>query len=275
MDKDAIENVEIQLLLQGIREVYGHNFRDYAEASLKRRLHYWLESSKFASFSEAQATILRDAAALDSLLQSITVNVTEMFRDPDFFLAVREKVIPFLKTYPFVKIWHAGCSTGEEAYSLAILLHEAGMSGRFRLYATDINEAVLQTAKEGVFPLNCMQAYTQNYQKSGGTAAFSDYYTAQYDHAIFRSDLRDDIIFSPHNLAVDSDFGEMHLVLCRNVMIYFKLTLKERCMSMFDRCLSPGNFLCLGTKESLVGKSIEKKYEVLAERLSIYQKRYD
>ncbi len=275
MHSDAIEDLEIRLLLQAIREVYGHDFRDYAEASLKRRLQNWLRTTSFSSFSEAQAKIVRDPATLDSLVQNITVNVTEMFRDPDFFHALRERVLPFLKTYPFVKIWHAGCATGEEAYSLAIMLHEMGMQGRFRLYATDINEAALQTAKDGVFPLNAMQAYTKNYQMSGGSAAFSDYYTANYGHAMFRADLKDAVIFAPHNLAVDSDFGEMHLILCRNVMIYFKPSLKERCLALFDRCLLAGHYLCLGTKESLSGRAIEKNYIKIGERLSIYQKRYE
>lgn len=275
MHSDAIEDIEIQLLLQAIREIYGYDFRDYAEASLRRRLHYWLGTTIFTSFSQAQEKIVRDPAVLDSLLKNVTVNVTEMFRDPDFFLCLREKVIPFLRTYPFVKIWHAGCATGEEVYSLAILLHEAGMQGRFRLYATDINEDALQTAQAGVFPVNCMQTYTKNYQKSGGIAAFSDYYTANYDHAIFRDDLKESLIFAPHNLAVDSDFGEMHLILCRNVMIYFKVSLKERCLALFDRCLLPGHFLCVGSKESLSGRAIEKKYVHLVDRLGIYQKRYD
>lgn len=274
MDLDAIQDVEINLLLQGIRQVYGHNFLDYAEASLKRRLQHWLAASGFASISEAQASIFRDATVFESLLRGMTVNVTEMFRDPGFFLALRENVIPFLKTYPFVKIWHAGCSTGEEAYSLAIMLGEAGMSGRYRMYATDINEAVLQKAKEGIFPLNTMREYTRNYQKSGGRAAFSDYYTALYDRAIFNEDLRANIIFSSHNLAIDADFGEMNLILCRNVMIYFKPILKEHCIGLFDRCLLPGSFLCLGTKETLDGRSIANRYENLVPRMSIYQKRY-
>lgn len=274
MDADALEDLEIRLLMQGVRQAYGYDFLDYAEASLKRRLRQWLAAAGHASFSHAQASVLHDRQAFDSLLRGIAVNVTEMFRDPHFFQAIRDTVVPFLKTYPFVKIWHAGCATGEEAYSLAIVLKEAGLAGRYRLYATDINEAALQKAKDGIFPLKAMRDYTRNYQKSGGLAAFSDYYTARYDHAIFNTDLKADIIFSPHNLVLDGEFGEMHLILCRNVMIYFQPVLKERCMALFDRSLVPGGFLCLGTKESLDGKLLAQKYENLAHRLSIYKKRY-
>jgi chemotaxis protein methyltransferase CheR len=210
----------------------------------------------------------------ESLLQGITVNVTEMFRDPAFFIALREKVIPCLKTYPFVKIWHAGCATGEEVYSMAILLHEAGMQGHYRLYATDINEHVLEQAREGVFPLRLMRNFTQNYQKSGGIASFGDYYSAAYDRATFLSSVKKDIVFSQHNLANDGHLGEMHLILCRNVMIYFKPALKDRCISMFDSCLLTRGFLCLGTKEKLDARQVSREYENFVPRLSIYRKPY-
>lgn len=274
MEADALEDLEIELLITGVQRAYGHDFRNYAQASLKRRLQQWLSQSGFSSFSQAQASILRERPVFDSLLQGITVNVTEMFRDPEFFAALRDKVVPYLKTYPFVKIWHAGCATGEEAYSMAIVLTESGMAGRYRMVATDINETVLQRAKEGIFPLKAMQDYTRNYQKSGGQAAFSDYYTARYEHAIFNSDLKDNIVFSPHNLVLDSEVGEMNLILCRNVMIYFKPVLKERCIALFDSCLLSGGFLCLGTKETLDGKLLSPRYEDVAPRLSIYRKRY-
>lgn len=274
MDPDALEDLEIQLLMQGVRQAYGYNFLDYAEASLKRRLRQWLTTTGYASFSHAQASVLHDRQAFDSLLRGITVNVTEMFRDPLFFKVIRDTVVPFLKTYPFVKIWHAGCATGEEAYSVAIVLKEAGLAGRYRMYATDINEAALQKAKDGIFPLKAMRDYTRNYQKSGGLAAFSDYYTARYDNAIFNAELKEDMVFSPHNLVADAEFGEMNLILCRNVMIYFKPTLKQRCMALFDRSLLPGGFLCLGTKESLHEPAAGQKYEAMAPGLSVYKKRY-
>ncbi|HET6718603.1 MAG TPA: CheR family methyltransferase, partial [Rhodocyclaceae bacterium] len=230
--------------------------------------------SEFATFSQAQSRLLRDREVFDSLLRGITVNVTEMFRDPAFFKALRTEVVPHLKTYPFVKIWHAGCATGEEAYSTAILLNEEGLAGRYRMYATDINEAVLAKAAEGVVPIAEMQRYTRNYQLSGGAAAFSDYYTARYDRAILSAAVKQDIVFAPHNLAVDGEFGEMHLVLCRNVMIYFQPALKERCLRLFDSSLPAGGFLCLGLKETLENRSMAERYEEVARPLRIYRKRY-
>jgi chemotaxis protein methyltransferase CheR len=274
MQPDAIDDIEMRLLMQGVRQVYGHDFLDYSEASLKRRLKQWLAGSGFATFSQAQSAVLRDPALFESLLQGITVNVTEMFRDPAFFLALRVQVIPFLKTYPFVKIWLAGCATGEEAYSIAILLHEAGMRGRYRLYATDINEAALQRAKDGIYPLKALQTFTRNYQKSGAKASFADYYTARYEHAIVMAALKENLIFAHHNLVTDTDIGEMNLILCRNVMIYFQSVLKERCVELFDGCLRPGGFLCLGMKERLDGRAVAHKYDKISPHMSIYRKRY-
>ena len=269
-----VEDVEIHLLLEGVQQVYGYDFRDYAAASIKRRLTQWLSESEFETFSQAQSRLLRDPELFFSLLQGITVNVTEMFRDPAFFRALREQVIPFLKTYPFVKIWHAGCATGEEAYSMAILLNEEGMAGRYRVYATDIDEVVLQKAAEGVMPMAEMQKYTRNYQKAGGKASFADYYTARYDRAILSADLKKNIVFAPHNLAVDAEFGEMNMVLCRNVMIYFKPALKERCLSLFDNSLLAGGFLCLGLKETLERRKMGERYDEVAPMTRIYRKRY-
>ena len=274
MKSGDVEDVEIRLLLEGVQEIYGYDFRGYADASIKRRLIHWLAESEFETFSQAQSLLLRDRGVFESLLRGITVNVTEMFRDPSFFKAVREQVVPFLKTYPFVKIWHAGCATGEEAYSMAILLNEEGMAGRYRMYATDINEAVLQKAAEGVMPITEMQRFTRNYQKSGGSVSFADYYTARYDRAILSAALKKDIVFAPHNLAIDGEFGEMNMVLCRNVMINFKPPLKERCLQLFDSSLLAGGFLCLGLKESLEKKKIGARYEELAAPLRIYRKRY-
>ncbi|MFZ2309429.1 MAG: CheR family methyltransferase [Rhodoferax sp.] len=271
---DDVTSVEIRLLLEGLHDVYGYDFRDYAESSIRRRLTHWLNESPFDTFSQAQSGLLRERGLFESLLRGITVNVTEMFRDPLFFKAVREQVVPFLRTYPFVKIWLAGCSTGEEAYSMAILLNEEGLAGRFRMYATDINETVLQQAAEGVLSISEMQRFTRNYQASGGKASFSDYYTARYERAILFAELRKDIVFAPHNLAVDAEFGEMNMVLCRNVMIYFKTALKERCLRLFDSSLLPGGFLCLGLKESLERRVQGERYEELQPAMRIYRKRY-
>lgn len=275
MTSDELTDLEIKLLMEGVYQVYGYDFREYGEASLRRRIAQWLSSSGFATLSLAQSQLLRDRTLFDTLLRGITVNVSEMFRDPAFFLTIREQVVPYLKTYPFVKIWHAGCATGEEAYSMAILLLEEGMAGRFRIYATDINEEVIRKAQEGIYPLQELQRFTRNYQQGGGTGSFSDYYTARYDHAILNKSLRENMVFAAHNLAVDADFGEMNLILCRNVMIYFKQTLKERVLGLFDSSLVSGGFLCLGTKESLDHRQISSRYEAIAPRMQIYRKRYE
>jgi chemotaxis protein methyltransferase CheR len=274
MNTEELFDIEMRLLLQGVNQVYGYDFTDYSEASIKRRIVQWLASSKFSNLSDAQSVVLRDRQAFDSLLRGITVNVSEMFRDPAFFRALREQVVPHLKTYPFVKIWHAGCASGEEAYSLAILLEEEGLKGRFRMYATDINNEVLRSAQEGIYALKDMQRYTKNYQSAGGKGSFSDYYTARYDHALMLPSLREQIVFASHNLAVDADFGEMHLILCRNVLIYFKPTLKERVLRLFDTCLLSGGFLCLGLKETLEGRRIAAGYREIAPRMRIYRKSY-
>lgn len=274
LNNDELLDLEIKLLLEGIYQAYGYDFREYAEASIKRRITHWLAASNYADLSAAQSAILRDRATFADLLKGMTINVSEMFRDPSFFRALRELVIPHLKTYPFVKIWHAGCATGEEAYSMAILLEEEGLKGRFRMYATDINSKVLEQAKEGIYPLKEMQRFTRNYQATGGKGSFSDYYTARYDHAIMMPALREQVVFAAHNLATDADFGEMHLILCRNVLIYFKPNLKERVYSLFDNCLIAGGFLCLGLKETLDGRKVASGYEEIAPQLRIYRKRY-
>lgn len=275
MTPEEIFDIETKLLMEGIYQVYGYDFREYAESSLRRRLTQWLSVSGFETLSAAQSKLLRDRSLFDTLLRGITVNVSEMFRDPAFFKAIRESVVPYLKTYPFVKIWLAGCATGEEAYSVAILLLEEGLKGRFRIYATDINEEVIRKAQEGIYPLQELQHFTRNYQNAGGTGSFSDYYTARYDHAILSPTLRDSMVFAAHNLAVDADFGEMNMILCRNVMIYFKQSLKERVLQLFDNSLQPGGFLCLGTKESLEHRRIAHNYEAVSARMPIYRKRYD
>ena len=274
MNGDGIFDIESRLLLEALQQVYGYDFRDYAESSLRRRLLNWLSGSGFASLSEAQGRLLRDRNLLDQFVCGITVNVSEMFRDPLFFRAVREQVVPHLKTYSFVKIWHAGCASGEEVYSMAILLREEGLQGRYRIYATDVNEDVLSKAREGIYPLKEMQRFTRNYQKSGGQHDFADYYTARYDHAMLMPELKKEIVFAAHNLAVDADFGEMNMVVCRNVMIYFKAALKERVLELFDRALLPGGFLCLGQKESLEKRGVAGNYDELARGTRIYVKRY-
>lgn len=274
MTYSELQDIEIESLLEQVAKLYGYDFRDYSQASVRRRMTQWLSDSGFASFAEARAQVLRDPAVFEGFLRGLTVNVSEMFRDPHVFSTIREQVVQHLKTYPFVKIWHAGCASGEEAYSMAILLEEEGLKGRFRIYATDINQGVLQKAQQGIFSLDEMKLFTRNYQRSGGKTSFSDYYTARYDHAMLMPSLKEHIVFASHNLAFDGDFGEMQMVFCRNVLIYFKQPLKNRALNLFGSIISEGGFLCLGTKESLEGRAIEPLFAEISPRTRIYRKRY-
>src|SRR5207302_7303256 len=216
--KLELEAVEIKLLTEGIYQHYGFDFRDYSMPSLKRRIWKRVYAEGLSTVSGLQEKVLHDPACMESLLLDLSINTTAMFRDPTFYLAFREKVVPVLRTYPFVRIWHAGCSTGEEVYSMSILLQEEGLYDRCRIYATDINEAVLQKAKSGIFPINTMQENTSNYIAAGGRGTFSDYYTARYDYAIFRPQLRENVVFAQHNLVTDSSFNHFNVIFCRNVL---------------------------------------------------------
>ena len=268
----TLEDVEIVLLLEGVYRHYGYDFRDYAISSLRRRLRFQVTSEGVQTISGLKEKVLHDPAAMERLLHALSINVSAMFRDPSFFRALRTKVVPVLRTYPFVRIWHAGCSTGEEVYSMAILLQEAGLYDRSRIYATDFNEAVLRQAREGIFPLKHMKAYTENYLRAGGSEAFSEYYTAQYDSAIFRPALKKNLVFAQHNLAMDGSFNEFHLIMCRNVMIYFNKALQERVLGLFGESLVRRGFLCLGNKETLKGTSREGQFEELDAVEKIYRK---
>jgi chemotaxis protein methyltransferase CheR len=266
------EDVEIGLLLEGVFRHYGYDFRDYAPSSLRRRLRHLMINEGLPSVSDLTEKVLHDPAWLDRLLAAFSINVSAMFRDPSFYRVFREQLVPILRTYPFVRIWHAGCSTGEEVYSTAILLHEAGLYDRCRIYATDINEAVLRKARDGIFPLTAMKAYTANYIQAGGSSAFSEYYTAQYDSAIFRPWLKRNLVFAQHNLAMDTSFNELHVIVCRNVMIYFNRALQSRVLDLFSASLVRLGFLCLGNKESLKGTRGEAAYDVLNADERIYRK---
>ncbi|MES2263893.1 MAG: protein-glutamate O-methyltransferase CheR [Pseudomonadota bacterium] len=274
MNEQELVALEIGLLVSALKQVHGYDFSEYASASLTRRLTHWLTGSGFASFGAAQSALLRDAQLCRELVEQVTVNVSDMFRDPPFFKALRAEVVPHLRTYPHARIWVAGCAGGEEVLSLAIILREEGVGAQCRIYATDLNKAVLERARQGVFDLKDMQRYTRNYQQSGGLAAFSDYYVARYGRALFDPELLRNVVFAAHNLATDADFSEMQLILCRNVMIYFKPTLKERLLSLFDGCLTPGGFLCLGTKETLDQRGIAARYREVAAPTRIYRKQY-
>jgi chemotaxis protein methyltransferase CheR len=272
LPKPKLEDIEIQLLLEGLYRYWGYDFRNYASSSLKRRIHNFLRKEAFISVSELQARVLHDRECLERFLLNLTVNVTSMFRDPSFYLALRNEVIPLLRTYPFIRVWHAGCSTGEEVYSMAILLQEEKLYQRCRIYATDFNEKVLQKAKTGIFSLKLMQDYTQLYLKAGGKESFSEYYTAAYDHAIFRPFLRDNIVFAQHNLATDSSFNEFHIIICRNVLIYFNQTLQKRVHELFYHSLCPFGILGLGRQESIRFTNHDQQYQELVKGEKLYRR---
>ncbi len=269
---DDLEQIEVQLLLEGIYRQYGYDFRGYAVGSLKRRLWRRAYAEHVESMSELQAKVLHDPAVMERLLLDLSINVTSMFRDPTFYATLRERVIPLLRTYPFVRIWTAGCSTGEETWSLAILLREEGLYDRVRIYATDINERVLERARAGVFPLEKMREYTENYLRAGGSEAFSSYYSAEEDIVRFDPALLGQVVFAQHNLASDGPFNKFNLILCRNVMIYFGTTLQARVHSLFHDSLEPFGVVALGHKESIRFTAHENYYEELDPQEKLYRK---
>lgn len=266
-------NIEIELLLEAIFKKYGYDFRDYGKAHIKRRVLHRLASSKLESVSHLQHAILYDEEYFKLILKDFSINVTEMFRDPSFYKKLREEVIPLLKTYPFIKIWHAGCSTGEEVYSMAILLKEEGLLDRTQIYATDFNQNVLKTAKEGIYPIDKVKEYTHNYQKSGGIHSFSDYYTAKFESVILDNELKSNIVFADHNLVSDKVFAEVHLVICRNVLIYFNKSLQDKVLDLLEKSLIPGGYLALGSKESIRFSKSNKEFDTVDDKEKIYKKK--
>ena len=270
--ESKLEEIEIYLLLEGVYQYYGFDFRNYALSSLRRRIRNLLHTEALTSISALQDRVLHDRASLERFLLGLTVNVTAMFRDPSFFVAFRQQVVPLLRTYPFIRIWHAGCSTGQEVYSMAILLQEEGLYHRCRIYATDTNEQVLQKAKQGIYSLELMQEYTHLYLKAGGKRSFSEYYTAAYENAMFRASLRENVIFSQHNLATDRSFNEFNVILCRNVLIYFDQALQARVHNLFHDSLCTFGILGLGRQESLKLTPYEKHYEELVRTEKLYRR---
>ncbi len=250
-----LEDLELRLLLEAIQETYGYDFRGYARASLHRRVVAHIKRSGHAGIAELIPAILRDPAAFSALLLDLTVTVTEMFRDPAVYRTLRQEVIPWLKTFPFTRIWHAGCATGEEVYSLAILLEEEGLLDRVQIYATDLNPVALEHSKRGIYSVKSMRESTRNYQAAGGKAAFSDYFYAEQGSVAMQQRLRDRVVFSRHNLVTDRSFGEMHLILCRNVLIYFSAELQERARELFGESLVHKGYLCLGSAETIDPRS--------------------
>jgi chemotaxis protein methyltransferase CheR len=267
-----LEQIEIQLLLEGVFRQYGFDFRSYACASIRRRLWKRITAEGLSTISGLQERVLHEPAMMEKLLLDLSINVTAMFRDPDFYRVFREQVIPTLRTYPFIRIWHAGCATGEEVFSMAIVLEEEGLYERSRIYATDINEVVLQKAKEGIFPLDRMQEYTENYIAAEGKRAFSDYYVAKYGGALFSPSLTRNVVFSQHNLVTDRSFAEFNVILCRNVLIYFDKSLQARVLKLFYESLSTFGILALGSKESLRFSPYEDSYEQINGPEKIYRK---
>ena len=269
-----IAEIETDLLLDAIYQRYGYDFRQYAEAHIKRRIMNRMILSRLTSTAELQHKVLHNEKFAAELLQDLSITVTEMFRDPDFYRTLREKVIPILKTYSFIKIWHAGCSTGEEAYSMAIILKEENLYDRTTIYATDFNQHALNQAKEGIFSNELIKEYTTNYQKSGGNESFSDYYISDYNMVIMDQSLKKNIVWANHNLVTDSVFAEVHLVLCRNVLIYFNKDLQNRVQKLFFDSLVNGGILCLGTKESLRFSDSADQYSELDKKQKIFKKKY-
>lgn len=271
-DREDLETIELQLLLEGIFRHHGYDFRSYAPGSLKRRLWRRVELEGLATLSALQDRVLHDVRCLERLLADLSINVTAMFRDPGFFLSFREKVIPLMRTYPFVRVWNAGCSTGEEVFSMAILLEEEGLGDRSRIYATDINEHVLDKAQSGLFPLDKMRDYTRNYINSGGKKAFSEYYTVKHESASFHRSLVRQVVFSQHNLVIDRSFNEFNVILCRNVLIYFGKDLQDRVHELFFGSLAKWGILALGSKESIKFSRHEDCYKELVPVQNIYQR---
>ncbi|MBD1395659.1 protein-glutamate O-methyltransferase CheR [Pontibacter sp. JH31] len=270
-EEDLFE-LEAEALIKEIKAQYGYDFSGYARASVYRRIKRFLGQKHLNSMGELRQFLFTDSFFFENFLQEITVNVTEMFRDPTFYLSLRENVLPILSTYPFIKIWDAGCSTGEELFSLAILLEEEGLLDRTKIYATDINQKVLRQAKEGIFSASNMAAYTSAYYAAGGKRDFSEYYTSNYGNVKFNSALVRQVVFYPHNLATDTSFNEFHLIVCRNVLIYFNRELQERVFRLFDESLVSLGYLALGKKETLAMSGISGDYNFVDKNNRLYRK---
>jgi chemotaxis protein methyltransferase CheR len=272
VNEALIKDAELDVLLAELDQRYGYDFTQYARTSLKRRVNRLMVIDKFPSFAELLYRIKNDGDYLPRLIEEITVNVTEMFRDPSLYKMLRKQVLPILATHPFIRIWHAGCATGEEVYSMAILLHEANLLHKSLLYATDINPSVIENIKRGIFPLSAMKQYSENYIAAGGKADFSQYYTAIYDHAQFNQQLRSKMILATHNLVSDRSFNEFQVIFCRNVLIYFDKTLQDKVLTLFDDSLERLGFLVLGSKENIRFSKIAPKFTQVVDKEKLWRK---
>lgn len=267
-----VKESDLEDLLKNIMNRYGYDFSEYAKSSLIRRISRFMTNRQLDDLFDLNDLLLRDEGGFNDFLTEVTVNVTEMFRDPSFYKALRSKVIPKLHTYPHVKVWDAGCSSGEETYSLAILMKEEHLLHKTKIYATDINHKVLSNAKEGIYSLDYMSDYSRNYQKAGGIYSLSDYYLAKYNNAIMDSDLKRNLVFAAHNLVSDGSFNEFNLVVCRNVLIYFQKELQEKVFDLFLNSLCIYGFLVLGSKESLALSKHRSRFEIVDSKEKIYRK---
>ncbi len=271
---NTIKDDEIQDLLDGIYEEYGYDFRNYSRPHITRRLNRKLAISGYKNFTELTYGVLTDSNKFEKLLAEMFVHTTRMFRNLWFYKAFRKKVVPVLRTYPSIRIWNAGCATGEEVYSIAIVLKEEGLYDKTRIYATDVSDNILQKAKSGVFPIDRMKGYTESYQRSGGKESFSDYYIADQNYAMMEPLLRKNVVFSSHNLTTDEVFAEMNVILCRNVLIYFNKYLQARALRVFRDSLCLRGFLCLGSKEDVRFTPYADDFEDFTEKEKIYKRRY-
>jgi chemotaxis protein methyltransferase CheR len=268
------ENLEIELFLDAMYEKHGYDFRSYSRAHLKRRIMNIKNNKNYDSISMMTHDLIWDKDFKKNILHEFSINYTEMFRDPEFYNYLREEVFETLRTFPFIKIWHAGCSTGEEVYSLAIMLKEAGLYDRCQIYATDFNDSVLKIAESGIYPLHDIREYTKNYQTAGGKRSFSDYYDADNHNVILDQSLKEKIVFANHNLVSDGVFGEINLIMCRNVLIYFNKDLQDKVFKLFEESLCQGCFMCLGSKETLKFSKFDEKFDSVSEKHKVYKKKY-
>ncbi len=267
-----IDHIEYKGLLEAIRFMYGYDFTDYAEASVKRRILHFMDNHKIVSIGDLGKVVLNDEHVFEEFVQHLSVTVTEMYRDPEFYKIIREVVIRQLETYPVIKIWIAGCATGQEVYSLAILLREENLLERSIIYATDINQYSLQVARQGIYPLSDMKGYTKNYLQADGKNEFSKYYTAHHGGALFDKSLIENVVFSPHNLAIDGSFNEFQLIICRNVIMYFNKQLQNKVIQLFYNSLCPFGFSGLGDKESLLVCELKDVFHETDRTNKIYRK---
>lgn len=274
MTSPEIEDLEIDLLLEAVYRYYNFDFRGFSSTHIKRRVRYHLEENHYVHIPELIHDILTNDVAFQTLLKNFSINVSDMFRDPGFYKSLIEQVFPVLHTYPFLKIWHAGCASGEEVYSMEILLSEHDLLDKTQLYATDFNNAILDVARDGIFPISKAAGFDKNYKEAGGKRSLSDYYRAAYNFIQIHRNFRDRILFARHNLANEGSFAEVNMIVCRNVFIYFQQKLQEKVLQLFYDSLVPGGFLCLGLRESLNGLKQESYFELIDRANRIYRKKY-